>query len=94
MKLSEHYEISKKSIRLLFSLSREYTVCLILRAVITAALPYVPIAFSAQLVDALYERKPVELLAFYVLLTVGIVFLLKLLDTYLSARMSVSQDAM
>lgn len=94
MKLSEHYEISKKSIRLLLSLSREYTVCLILHAVITAALPYVPIAFSAQLVDALYEGKPVELLAFYVFLIVGIVFLLKLLDTFLQARMKVSQDAM
>ena len=94
MKLSEHFEIAKKSIRLLFSLSGEYTVCLMLHAVITAALPYVPIAFSAQLVDALYEGKSVEILAFYVFLTVGIVFILKLLDTYLSARMSVSMDAL
>lgn len=94
MKLSEHFRIAKRSIRLLFSLSKEYTVCLMLHAVIAASLPYVPIVFSARLVDALYDGKSVEILALYVLLTVGIVFLLKLLDTYLSARRSVSQGAM
>jgi len=95
MKLSEHYGIARRSIRLLFSLSREYTIYSILHAVITAALPYVPISFSARLVDALYEGKSVKILAFYVLLTVGIVFLLKLMDTYLSARRSVfAEDAM
>lgn len=94
MKLSEHNKIAKRSIQLLFSLSSEYTVCLILHAVIAASLPYVPIAFSARLVDALYDKESVEVLAFYVLLTVGIVFLLKLLDTYISARRNVAIDAM
>lgn len=94
MKLSEHCKIAKRSIQLLFSLSSEYTVCLILHAVIAASLPYVPIAFSARLVDALYEGESVEILAFYVLLTVGIVFLLKLLDTYISARRNVAIGAL
>lgn len=94
MNLLEHVKIGRKSIRLLFSLSREYTVCLILHTVIAASLPYVPIAFSARLVDALYEGRPVEILALYVVLTVGIVFLLKLLDAFISARREVSIDAL
>ena len=95
MKLSEHIQIARKSFLHLLSLSREYTICLILHAVLTAAVPYAPIVFSARLVDALFEGAPLEVLILYVSLTVGIVFLLKLLDTYISARKTIiSADAM
>jgi len=93
MKLSEHIQISKKAVGLLFSLSREYTICLILHSILGAALPYVPITFSARLVDALYAGEPVEVLAVLAALTVGIVFLISLADTYVSSRQEASMDA-
>ena len=79
MKFTEHMQISKKAIRHLFSLSRSYATCLILNAVLQNLIPYVPIYFSARLIDALYERQPVQALVLYAALTVGIVFLLSLL---------------
>ena len=86
MKLSEHMQIAKRSVGLLFSLSKAHIICRILASVIGAVLPYVPIYFSARLLDRLYEGSGVGVLALYVLLTVGIVFLLSLLHTWLSSR--------
>lgn len=92
MTLSEHFQISKRAIRHLFSLSRAYATCLILNAFLQSLLPYVPIYFSARLIDALYERQPVQTLALYVGLTVGIVFLLSLLSTYLSSKRDIAHS--
>ena len=86
MKLSEHIQIARKSMRLLFSLSKAHIICRILASVIGAVRPYVPIYFSARLLDRLYEGSCADVLALYVLLTVGIVFLLSLLHTWLSSR--------
>lgn len=86
MKLSEHMQIAKRSVGLLFSLSKAHIICRILASVIGAVLPYVPIYFSARLLDRLYEGSGAGVLALYVLLTVGIVFLLSLLHTWLSSR--------
>lgn len=92
MKFSEHMQISKRAIRHLFSLSRSYAACLILNAVLQNLIPYVPIYFSARLIDALYEGQPVESLALYVALTVGIVFLLSLASAYLSSRRDIASN--
>ena len=86
MKLSEHFRIAAKSVKLLFSLSRAYVVCTFLHSLIEAVLPYVPIYFSARLLDARWEGRPVETLAFYAALTVGLVFLLNMVKTYISSR--------
>lgn len=94
MKVSEHIQIGKKSIRLLFSLSRAYTICLFLGSLIRAILPYVPICFSARLVDALCAGRPVQVLVLYVSLTVGIVFLLSLLDTWISSRRFIVENVL
>ena len=51
MKFTEHIQISKRAIRHLFSLSRSYATCLILNAVLQNLMPYVPIYFSARLID-------------------------------------------
>ena len=92
MKLSEHIRISKRAIRHLFSLSRSFAVCLFLDAVLRNALPYVPIYFSARLIDGLYEGRPLGALALYAALTVGIVFLLSLVSAYLTSRRDVAQN--
>ncbi|MCI9337557.1 MAG: ABC transporter ATP-binding protein [Lachnospiraceae bacterium] len=92
MKLSEHIRISKRAIRHLFTLSRSYAACLILNAFLQSLMPYVPIYFSARLIDGLYEKQPVQTLALYVGLTVGIVFLLSLLSAYLSSRRDIADN--
>lgn len=94
MKLSEHFRIFGKSIKLLFSLSRAYAVCLVLNSLIEALLPYVPIYFSARLLDALWEGRPAETLFMYAALTVGLAFLINTVNTYVSARRSVAFEAM
>lgn len=89
MKFSEHIQISKRALRYLFTLSRGYATCLILNSALKSLLPYVPIYFSARLIDALYERQPTARLALYVLLTVGIVFFLSLISAWLASRHNV-----
>lgn len=94
MSPSEHIRIARRSVGLLFSLSKTYTICLFLGALVRAALPYVPICFSAKLLDALYGRQPVKVLVLYVLLTVGIVFFLSLLNTWLSSLSAAAKNVM
>ena len=88
MKLSEHIKIFKRSLQYLFTLSRTHMVCLILGGILQNLIPYVPIYFSARLLDALYEGQPVDRLFVLVLLTVGIVFLLSLTAPWLSSARS------
>ena len=92
MSLSEHFQISKRAIRHLFTLSRSYAACLILNAFLKSLMPYVPIYFSARLIDGLYEKQPVQTLALYAGLTVGIVFLLSLASAYLSSRRDIARN--
>ena len=94
MKLYEHIQIFKKSIKHLFALSKEYTVCLILSSFIAGVLPYVPIYFSAKLIDALWAEEEVKVLIFYALVTVCLFFLLSMLHTYIQTRTQSSQKAM
>lgn len=94
MKLSEHIQILKKSLRLLFSLNRTYMICYIFDNLIRAALPYVPIYFSARLIDGLLGGAPTKLLARYVLFTVVPVFCLSLADAWLSARLDMSLNGL
>ena len=92
MKLSERIKIYIRGIRYLFSLSKAFAICLALQAVVESVLPYVPIYFSARLLDALYAGAEIGALARYVLLTVGLAFLLNLLRAYLSSRGSVAMN--
>ncbi len=94
MKLSEHWKILIRGIRHLSSLNRPLLPCLMGETLLAAALPYVPVYFSARLIDALYARESIQTLALYVLLTVGLVFLMNLAKTWLSSRFSLSVDEM
>lgn len=93
MTIKEHFQIFIKSVRLLFSLSKTFTLCMILGSMISALMPYAPIYFSVRLIDALTAKEPVNVLALYALVTVGIVFALSLLNAYLSSLRSVSLDS-
>lgn len=85
MNFSKHIRIIKRSFRYLFTLSRSHLFCLILGSIIQNLLPYIPIYFSALLIDALYQGQPRETLFFYAALTVGTVFLFGLAGTWLSS---------
>lgn len=84
MKLSEHISIFGRAIKFVYKLDKIYVFCIIFGTFLSAIIPYVPIYFSAKLVDALYIGASVQRLLLYVVLTVGIVFVLKLMETYIS----------
>ena len=89
----EHLRISARAIRLCFRLGKQYTLCLIATSFLSAVIGYIPVYFSAKVIDALCNRAPVEVAVQYVVLTVGLVFLVNLLNTYLSSVKQVSQNA-
>lgn len=92
MKFSEHIKIFLRAVKMFFHCSKAFTVCTFLNSLINAVIPYVPIYFSARLIDALYLGESVQTVALYVLLTVGIVFALKLFNTYISSRKSIASQ--
>ena len=83
MTLKEHLNISARSVKLIYSLNKKFFVSSILKSFITAVLPYVPIYFSARLIDALAAGAGIKTLAIYAALTVGIVALLSLINGWL-----------
>ncbi len=94
MKLKEHIRIYKRGIRYLFSLSRSYMLQLIFINILRNLQPYVPIYFSALLVDGLYEGRPVWKLAAYASCAVGMVFLLELVKARLNSGYSATHIQM
>ena len=94
MKLREHISIAKRAVKMVFGQSKTFALCTILNSFLAAITPYVPIWFSAKLIDALFAEAPVETLILYVTLTVGIVFLLQLLKTYVSHQKNISSSVM
>ncbi len=92
MRLSEHFKIFRRGIGLLYELNPAYIVLSMLEAIISAVTPYVPIWFSARLIDAIAAGRPVETLALYAALTVGLTSLLGALSAALAGRVSVSSE--
>ncbi len=94
MTLKEHFLISKRAIKLCFTLERRFTLCLFSGAFLAAITPYIPVYFSAKLVDVLYAQANRGVLIEYVLLTVGLVFLVKLLSVWIAANKETAESAM
>ena len=86
MKLSEHIRILKRGLALLWEMSPTETVSRLLGAFTAAVTPYVPIWFSARLIDAIAAGEPAGTLALYAGLTVGLGFGLALLSAWLMER--------
>ena len=94
MTLKEHLQISRRAWKYFFSLDKSYTLLTVLNAFLSSIIGYIPIYFSAKVIDALIAKAPVETVIFYVMLTVGLVFLLKLLHTYSTSMQSVSENTL
>lgn len=86
MKLSEHFQVLRRAAKYTFSINRKYTVLLIVNSFLSSIIGYVPIYFSAKVIDSLIAKASVETVILYVTLTVGIVFAVNLLNTYISSE--------
>ena len=78
MMFREKVALTKRGVLAFRRYCPRYFWSVILRVLLETLIPYVPIYFSAKLLDALAAGETVRVLALYVLLTVGLVFLLKL----------------
>ncbi|MCI9456097.1 MAG: ABC transporter ATP-binding protein [Oscillospiraceae bacterium] len=84
MKLKEHIHIFKRGFMLSMELDKRYTIYLVLETVLSSLTGYIPLYFSAKLIDALYGGEPLSVIVRYVLLTVGLVFVIKMLTAWIS----------
>ena len=94
MKLRDHFQIFRRAAKFTFSTNRKYTVLLIVNTFLSSIIGYVPIYFSAKVIDSLITKAPIETVILYVALTVGIVFVVNLLNTYISSEKNVAYNAM
>lgn len=94
MKLSEHFQVLRRAAKYTFQVNKKYTVLLIVNAFLSSIIGYVPIYFSAKVIDSLIAKASVETVILYVAQTVGIVFVVHLLNTYISSERSVAYNAM
>lgn len=85
MKWKEHIRIYCRGLKQFYSYAPRYFVSHSIGDFLAAVTPYVPVYFSAKLIDALASGESVGTLALYAGLTVGLTFLLHLVSRYLSA---------
>ena len=90
MKLRDHFQIFRRAAKFTFSTNRKYTVLLIVNTVLSSIIGYVPIYFSAKVIDSLVAKSSIETVILYVALTVGIVFAVNLLNTYIASEKNVA----
>ena len=85
MKLKEHIRIYYRGLKQFYSYAPRYFISHSVGDFLAAVTPYVPVYFSAKLIDALASGESIGTLALYAGLTVGLTFLLHLISRYLSA---------
>ena len=90
MKLSEHLSIYLRSIKMTLGASKKFMFCIFADEVLSAVMPYVPVWFSARLVDGLIAGDSADTL---VLLAVAGVFLTFAISTLRNFITSVESKA-
>ncbi len=93
MTFREHLQVFRRAAKYTFSVNRKYTLLLIANAFLSSAVGYVPIYFSARVIDSLIAKAPVSSAILYAALTVGIVFAVDLLNTYISSEKDAAYSA-
>ena len=91
MTLKEHLNMICRAVKLLYSLSRRYLISLTAGSMVSAVLPYVPIYFSARLIDALTAGAGFRTLAYYAVLTVSLAAVLRLIEAWLNAQKEIGE---
>ncbi len=84
MKLTEHISIFSRAVKMVFSNSKRFGICIVLDEIISAVSPYVPIWFSARLLDGLVANEETDKLMLWASLAVFIAFALSTLQTLIS----------
>ena len=51
--MKERWDLNRRAVRLLYHLDRKYFLCTLFSSLTTAIAPYIPIYFSAKIIDAL-----------------------------------------
>ena len=85
MKLREHLSIYLRAIRMTFSASPKFLICILCDEILSAVMPYVPVWFSARLVDGLISNEPTDRLMILAVLGVFLTFALATLRTFISS---------
>lgn len=94
MKLKEHLKIFWRGVKYTFALERKYTLLLIINAFLSSVIGYIPIYFSAKVIDSLVEGGSWENSIVYVILTVGLVFIVRLLISYTDSAKNIASYTM
>jgi len=90
MKLSEHISIGYRSFLWMLRNERKYTIYLVVHSILSGIVSYIPLYYSAKIIDALFTGETGTKIAIYVLLTVGLTFVIKLIVDYIQPRMDAS----
>ncbi len=85
MTFKEHIAIARRAWKTAYEWDKGYFLSQLGASLLSAATPFVPIYFSARVVDALFDGAEAGRAALYAALAVGITFLLKLLEAALNA---------
>ncbi len=90
MTIREHIATFRRGVGMLIRYDKAFFWLMVSRVILSAALPYIPIYFSAGMVDELTAitagRGDVNTLLLYAVLTVGLTFLGSLVNTWLSVK--------
>lgn len=92
--MKKHLSVAWRGLRLLWSMDRRYLLSLTAGSAVTALLPYVPIYFSARLIDALSAGAGRETLLLYAGCIVGLTALLSLLGAWLKSQENIGWQAL
>lgn len=85
MNWKEHLTIGKRAFLHTLRLSKKYTLLLMAHSFLSAIVGYIPIYYSAKVIDALITRAPLPTVLFYAAMTVGLVFLVQLLLSWIAS---------
>ena len=85
MKLREHLSIYIRAVKMTFKASPRFIICILSHQIISAVMPYVPVWFSARLVDGLVRGEQTDSLMFLAVLGVFLTFALDTLRTFISS---------
>ncbi len=81
----EHIYIFTRGIKLCMSYSKRFFIYRILSIAVYNFLPYIPIYFSARLLDSLVDGDDLRMIIIYAALTVGLSFLFNAVGSYLDS---------
>ena len=89
--MKERWDLNRRAVRLLYHLDRKYFLCTLFSSLTTAIAPYIPIYFSAKIIDALTAGAGGKTLALYAALTVGLTALIGLAGALLKMHADVGE---